>query len=196
MNNLPAEQPHADAKEIQGYPGYLVTKDGRVWSASRLDGLGRPLPGKWLRPGKNGKKGYLFVGLHQNGKARNFLVHRLVLEAFVGPCPAGMEACHNNGVRTDNRVENLRWDTHKRNQNDMVKHGHCNLCGDDAPHPRGESHGFSKLTDDQVRVMRYLRHVEGFSESNLARRFGVSQGNVSMICSGKTWGHVYDSKTG
>ena len=50
-------------------------------------------------------------------------IHRLVLEAFVGPCPEGMETCHNNGVRTDNRLENLRWDTSSANNDDIVKHG-------------------------------------------------------------------------
>jgi hypothetical protein len=39
----------------------------------------------------------------------------MVLFAFVGPCPEGMECCHENDVRDDNRIENLRWDTHANN---------------------------------------------------------------------------------
>ncbi len=49
--------------------------------------------------------------------------HRAVLLAFVGPCPEGMEACHNNGDPLDNRVENLRWDTRSNNTLDKVAHG-------------------------------------------------------------------------
>ena len=46
-----------------------------------------------------------------------------VLEAFVGPCPPGLEACHGNDVADDNRLENLRWDTRTENQLDRVRNG-------------------------------------------------------------------------
>ncbi len=51
------------------------------------------------------------------------LIHRIVLEAFKGPCPEGMEACHNDGIPHHNRPENLRWDTHYNNMQDAKKHG-------------------------------------------------------------------------
>jgi hypothetical protein len=54
------------------------------------------------------------------------LVHRVVLETFVGPCPDGMECCHNDDVKTNNRLDNLRWDTHDANVADKVKNGRCN----------------------------------------------------------------------
>lgn len=50
-------------------------------------------------------------------------VHRLVLEAFVGPCPPGMEACHWNGIPGDNRLHNLRWDTPSANNADILRLG-------------------------------------------------------------------------
>jgi hypothetical protein len=49
-------------------------------------------------------------------------VHRLVLEAFVGPCPDGMECCHEDGDSTNNRVDNLRWDTHEANVRERLEH--------------------------------------------------------------------------
>lgn len=72
------------------------------------------------------------------------LVHRLVLIAFVGAPEQGMEACHNNGVRTDNKLENLRWDTRSANQMDRRKHGtqnHVNVthC------PQGHSYSGANL---------------------------------------------------
>ncbi len=70
-----------------------------------------------------GKKDYRTVMITVDGKYAPQLVHRLVLQAFAGPCPAGMEACHNNGIARDNRPENLRWDTHKANCADQALHG-------------------------------------------------------------------------
>lgn len=70
------------------------------------------------------KRGYRVVALYNppvRGKGRQ--VHRLVLEAFVGPCPPGMEACHCNGISDDNRLVNLRWDTRSNNNLDTVLHG-------------------------------------------------------------------------
>ena len=69
------------------------------------------------------KKGHLHVSLSRDGERKDFLVHRLVLIAFVGPCPEGMEACHNDGRPANNVVSNLRWDTQSANTFDRVKHG-------------------------------------------------------------------------
>lgn len=69
------------------------------------------------------EKGYPGVKLSLNGKKTGHLVHRLMLEAFVGPCPPGLEGCHRNDVSTDNRIENLRWDTRSANMLDVVVNG-------------------------------------------------------------------------
>jgi hypothetical protein len=63
------------------------------------------------------------VWLSRDGTPCRFKVARLVLEAFVGLCPAGMEACHFNDDPADNRLENLRWDTHSNNHYDLVRNG-------------------------------------------------------------------------
>lgn len=66
----------------------------------------------------------VFVSLSRpgvNGRVSR-MVHRLVLEAFVGPCPPGMECCHFDGDSTNNHLSNLRWDTHSSNQFDRVRH--------------------------------------------------------------------------
>lgn len=55
---------------------------------------------------------------------KNKYIHRLVLEAFVGPCPDGMKALHADGNKTNNNVKNLRWGTSAENNLDIVKHGH------------------------------------------------------------------------
>jgi hypothetical protein len=87
--------------------------------------------GRTLLPSKNNKYGHLSVHLGFNKTKKTIQVHRLVLEAFVGPAPNGMECCHNNGIAWDNRIENLRWDTHKNNNADRKRHG---------TYPTGENH--------------------------------------------------------
>lgn len=66
---------------------------------------------------------YPVVELSDNGRSRETCVHWVVLLAFRGAPPEGHEGCHNNGVGTDNRVENLRWDTRSGNTMDQVAHG-------------------------------------------------------------------------
>ncbi len=65
------------------------------------------------------------------GTVRRGYVHVLVLTAFRGHCPAGMEGCHNDGDPKNNRLSNLRWDTHSANQKDGFRHGtmKCNWPG-------------------------------------------------------------------
>lgn len=84
-----------------------------------------------LKPNKADKYGHLSVHLGVNKEKYTVAVHRLVLFAFVGYPPDGHESCHNNGIASDNRIENLRWDTHSNNNKDRKKHG---------KYPKGKDH--------------------------------------------------------
>lgn len=108
---------------VAGYEGlYEVSNLGRVRSTERLDSLGRPCRSVELRPDIR-PSGHLRVTFSRDGSVRRFWVHRLVLDAFVGPRPKGTEGCHNDGDPTNNCVENLRWDTKSANALDRVRHG-------------------------------------------------------------------------
>lgn len=117
---------------IVGYEGYYEVSDqGQVRSLDRL--VNRGPCGFILKRGvvlRQKKRGlsesgpkYASVCLKVHGQSKTFSVHRLVLQAFVGPCPRGQEGCHNNGQSLDNRLSNLRWDTRSSNILDTVKHG-------------------------------------------------------------------------
>lgn len=115
---------------VPGYEGlYEVSNKGRVWSLGRttVDILGRsrPFPSRMLK-GSIMTIGYRSVMLVKDGKQSMAYVHRVVLEAFRGPCPEDFEGCHNNGVRADNRLSNLRWDSRSSNIFDLVAHGSHN----------------------------------------------------------------------
>lgn len=112
-------------RPVVGWEGlYEVSDHGRVRSLDRLVQFGtrqRMVRGRIRKPGRT-IKGVLYVPLC-NGIQVNRSVHQLVLEAFVGPRPSGLEGCHWNDVKTDNRLVNLRWDTHKANELDKVRNG-------------------------------------------------------------------------
>lgn len=85
--------------------GQTYFKPGRVMSQSRRS------------------DGHLQLTFKVNGKAYTRKLHRIIAEAFIGPCPEGMEVCHNDGDPANNRVDNLRYGTRSENMYDRVSHG-------------------------------------------------------------------------
>ena len=117
-----------------------------------------------------------FISLWKNNKGTTVKIHKIVLEAFVGKCPKGLECCHNDGNSLNNHVNNLRWDTHKSNIHDRIIHGTSN---------RGERCGTAKLTLDQVRKIRKDDRLQRI----IAEEYGVQQSLISRIKNGVLWQH-------
>jgi endogenous inhibitor of DNA gyrase (YacG/DUF329 family) len=114
--SLPGEQ----WLPVLGYEGlYEVSGHGRVKAMPRSStGRGEHLLRQHIR-----RHRYLSVRLYNNaGTARRMTVHRLVLEAFIGPCPAGKECCHRDGDAQNNTPSNLYWGTHTENMRDLARH--------------------------------------------------------------------------
>lgn len=115
-------------EEFRAIPGYAglfeVSNIGTVRSLDKAIN-GQRRPGKLLRPYANRKGNYLRLQVRLCLERKRYArgVGALVLEAFVGPRPDGMECCHINGDGLDNRVENLRWDTHSENVLDTMRQG-------------------------------------------------------------------------
>lgn len=105
--------------------GNVRVKDRAVkkysWMSNSI--IEQKYKGRLLNPCVSDKYGHLSVHIGFEKKKWNVGVHRLVLLAFISDCPDDMEACHNNGIASDNRIENLRWDTHDNNNKDRKKHG-------------------------------------------------------------------------
>lgn len=113
---------------VVGYEGlYEVSDQGRIKSLEKKvfykDGRVRTNPERIRdpKPGPNGR--FQLKMVHPDKPDKNLLLHRMVLEAFVGPCPEGMECLHKNDNPEDNRLVNLRWGTRSENQLDRVKNG-------------------------------------------------------------------------
>lgn len=114
-------------RPVVGYEGiYEVSDRGRIRSLGFTDSLGRHRAGRMKSPAHTAD-GHLQTRLSKDGVLTGHMVHRLVLEAFEGPCPDGMEACHWNDVPDDNRLENLRWGTHAENMRDRTRNGHVHV---------------------------------------------------------------------
>lgn len=166
-------------RDIAGFPGYRVGDDGSVWSCRVIGSKNKH--SEWRRLPGRAKNGYCEYRIRQAGVRITHLGHRLVLQAFVGPCPPRMQACHNNGVRSDNRLVNLRWDTALNNIGDREKHGTT---------PRGSRNGSAKLTEEDVREIRSTYASGGCTYRSLADRFGISYTQVGSIIRGEWWAHL------
>jgi hypothetical protein len=164
-------------REIIDCPDYWVGSDGSIWS-TRISSR-NPDGWKKLKPQRrSGGSGYHLILLRPipGGKIKAFYVHRLVLEAFIGPCPEGMECRHLDGNPKNNRLDNLYWGTGKENATDRVRHGTGGY---------GEKNPSCKLSPSEVEEIKsYCR--QGMSQRKVAKLFGVTQSHVSLIMQGKT----------
>lgn len=97
---------------IPNFPGYSITKTGEVWSEKSH---------MWLKISLNKSTNYNEVSLYCNHRVRPVHIHRLVLETFVGPCPAGLECRHLDSNRLNNYLENLKWGTGRENISDRIR---------------------------------------------------------------------------
>lgn len=118
---------------------------------------------------------------NDDGERCLWLVHRLVLTAFVGPAPDGMYGLHRDDDPSNNRLTNLRWGTQAENMADMVLNGHA--CS-------GERSIEAKLTESIVRQIRKEKAAGGVTYKELSARYGVSQGALCDMVKRRTWSHV------
>lgn len=172
-------------RDVAGYESlYEVSNNGSVRVLNRMvnypDGRRSRMKAGHVLALQSLSSGHKIVQLYKDGKQKGFLVHRLVLTAFKGECPAGMECCHNDGNPENNVVGNLRWDTSTSNNADKTRHGTQNT---------GEKHGLAKLTEEQVRAIK-LRLKAKESQGSIALNFGVHQVHISKIKRGLVWSHL------
>jgi len=165
-------------KPIPDYPGYEVSNTGQVQSYYVQRGMTWVIADSPQRILKGGMSwgNYRHVCLRNQQGAKSTHIHRLVAAAFIGPCPEGLEVCHFDGDPSNCHVENLRYDTHTENAQDMIRHGRGGRGGG------GEQN--RKLTDDQVLEIRALRAQE-WSTKKLVQKYGVSKTLILDICAKK-----------
>ena len=110
------------------------------------------------------------------------MVHRLVVRAFLGPCPPGKQVNHRNGSKTDNRASNLEYVTGAENYAHGERLGLMHkACG--------EQHGHSRINTYVVREIRRLR-AEGLTLRTIGEQFGITETHVCRVAKGRQWAHV------
>lgn len=115
---------------------------------------------------------YLAVTLQASKKRRiSYLVHVLVLEAFVGPRPIGYDCNHRDGNKSNNHVDNLAWVTHNENMKHAWRTG---------LHDYSRENPYRKFTDEQIRIVR-KQSQQGKTFTAIARECSIDRHRVSMI---------------
>jgi len=155
--------------QLNDYPDYAVSNCGNI---KRLTDASGTAAGAVLQ-GALDKYGYRVVSLRNEAGVKTLKIHRLVADAFIGNIPPDRQVNHKNGVRLDNRVENLEIVTAGQN----VRHSFRNLG---RKPPTSSESGPAWLSDEQVMNIRKLK-AEGVRQVEIAHRFKLSVGRVSAI---------------
>ena len=171
------------ARPVPGWPGYLLFPDGSAWSNKR-NTMNREQQGEWHRmiPSKD-RDGYSVLKLSSSEGDRSCRLNIIMLLAFVGPPPEGMEhptAAHLNGRKEDNRLANLQWKTQRDNCADKRIHG---------THQEGEAHPRAILNVEAVQRIRTLR-AGGMQWKDIAEAVGLPFHAVKAAGLGRSWKHV------
>lgn len=168
-------------RNIDGYPDYQVSNLGRVRSFKGLSPL--ILKQAVKKDHKRKKPEYLRVSLRDDlGVAKNKRVHRLVLEAFVGPAPSQKHmGAHIDGNSRNNWLQNLKWATQKENEADKITHG-TKLLGTDV--------GNAKLHPAAVRRIRRVKSWNSSLKLKFMADLGVSRSTINDVLKGRTWTHI------
>ena len=161
---------------VKNNSNFYISSNGRIYNKRTKRIIGK-------KPKDSSK--YIRVNLYKNGKNNYFQLHRLVAEAFI-PNPENKPFInHINGIKTDNRVENLEWCTKSENAIHAFKTG--------LEKPKiGEENPCSKLTERDVIYIRenYVRNSRVFGTNALAKKFGVSNTAIKHCLYGETWKNV------
>lgn len=163
-------------KDIPGYEGlYKASNLGRIYSEySKM----------YLKEIEvdNGKGDIqLKVTLYKDKIPKIFTISNLIALTFIGPCPIDEEVCHNNGDPLNNKLSNLRYDTHEGNMEDKLKHG---------TDIRGENHPNSIFSNEQILKIIEKYNTGGYTHESLAREYSVHKSTITKILSGINYKYV------
>lgn len=166
-------------KQIKNFENYIINDSGvneqTVWSTKT---------NKWLKP-KLISKGYYMVQLCKEGKAKWFLLHRLVAKAFIDNPENKPYIDHINTITTDNRIENLRWCTRFENQNNELTRQHISEAKKGLSFSEEHKTKLSEAHSKKVYQYTFDGHLIKVWDSTMeCEKEGFNQGHVAACCRG------------
>ena len=167
----------------EGY--FRIDNEGRIWRLA--------IRSRWKDFIKSSErelkyvssKGYIHIWFYKNKKKYCCKAHRIVWIYFNGEIPDGLEINHKNGIKTDNRPENLELVTISENKKHAYRIGLECHKGEIA----GEKHPLTKLNDDDIKNIR-LRYSSGETLKMIAKDFNISIPHTHKIIKRKRWAHI------
>lgn len=158
---------------VPGFESYSISSHGRVRGP------------RTMRKVRENHGGYLIFNASAGGKQRTLYVHKCVAEAFLGPCPEGMQVNHKDGDKWNNVPENLEYVTPKANTRHAMARGLRR-------YRYGEEHQNSTITEDVVREIRRLYRTTRLSCREIGDRFGLKYNHAWAIATGRSWKRVHE----
>ena len=175
MENYKAGDGVIKTRFVKGFNNYIVSNLGCIYSSARAGNWS----GRFIKHGVS-RKGYARVTLSANGVKKTFSLHRIVLDAFTDYDCNKDQVNHINGVKLDNRLENLEWCTARENVAHAYKAGLSVVL-------RGVQK--SKLSEADV-IDIVNRYRQGEMLKDIANDHPVKRQSLSSIVTGRSWTHV------
>jgi len=177
--------------DIQGYNGrYKISLCGDIKCCTILKGRRKKtnIPKEVSIKQKRGPNNYVHISMFTNGKPKQYLLHRIIAQVFIPNPETKPQINHINGIKWDNRIENLEWCTQSENMQHAYKTG-LKKGYSVNPFKKGEGHTLSKLKNEDVVQIRILAS-QGMQQRKIGKKFGVCQKTILNILKKRIWTHV------
>lgn len=165
-------------KDVLGWEGYYqISNLGRIKSLIRRGRKKEII----LKEGRD-RGGYSHVSGYKNKKQKSFLIHRIVLQSFLGK--SDLEGNHKDGNKQNNFLENLEYCTPSENIKHSYKIGIKSNVGEKNPR--------HKLKEWDIKIIRklYCNTIYWKDKTKLSKLFDTTRTNIYLIVTYKNWSHV------